>query len=130
MSISYFTPGSLMRPNRFLLLCPLGRRHMEVSGTAEVSLGTRDEKQTETGAASSERFTSGGGAGTQTLICKAALGKEQAKRPRVSGVAVQEEGLMWPPLCKQGSHFSRSEKWSVKREKGLGSGKGLMGGPR
>lgn len=104
---------------------------MEVSGTAEVSLGTRDEKQTETGAASSERFSSGGGAGTQTLICKAALGKEQAKkRPRVSGVAVQEEGLMWPPLCKQGSHFSRSEKWSVKREKGLGSGKGLMGGPR
>lgn len=66
-----------------------------------------------------------------TLICKAALGKKQAKkRPRVNGVAVQEEGLMWSPLCKQGSHLSRSKKWSVKREEGLGSGKGLMGGPQ
>lgn len=62
-------------------------------------------------------------------ICKSALGKKQAKKkPRVSGAAVQEEGLMWSPLCKQGSHFSRSEKWSVKREEGFGSGKGLMGG--
>ena len=43
MPFPYSTPGSLVRPNQFLLLGPLGRGHTGMAGT-EASLGTRDER--------------------------------------------------------------------------------------